>query len=622
MRKKFEPIFFVMLVIFATITLIPESHAAGAEAPAVHLRINSIKETPNGFVINGSVIADGPHDRVGIYDEYYLWVDIIIKNGSNARYPNFKEWAYEPESIAYYYPDAETRYVPGSGPGGTMTKEEAYGVNVTTINLFSAGDIGNYNFERVVPLEYAGKQFRIQATLNWDFRGAAAYWWAHRYVNDIGGEGVLGENFEFLYSEGVKVKYPDGSVDEKFSWKANWPTDGTIHFEFTKDNSYLALWGGSLRGDSSVSGEITKDKIVIRKNLSDIPLEFVSLQGQYLVAGEGEVSIVPEIRDENGSLILKGWGNLTDEMSPEKWNNETAWIKDLTIKMGNYIWGHKFEIAGGIFIKVVTGVPGFVFTAPTKYVAKALGYLSVPPSEGQVQQFRDALNAYDQSCKSYGNIKHGCGGVVHYCRLYVMANESGMSVYLVDGKATLEGKNESMNITGGEFATILSNGSITSPQDFDEEEVKEKTGLTMDTLWIAKEIELKDYAICKKLDENEKPLKETTNFSTKDTVYVWLDLGNASNDDKIKWVFEGPNNITEELNYTLNWSGNGYCYAWLSMNHYGKDGIGQWKVTTYINGEKAMDAYFDVKATKTDMPGFELLAIISAFMFLIWRRKK
>lgn len=610
----------MMLVIFALVMPSLNGYAAGHETPAVHLHINSIKETPDGFVINGSVVADGPHDREGIYDVYYLEVAIIIKNGENARYPNFKEWAYEPESIAYYYPEAETRYVPGSGPGNTMTDEEAYGVNVTTIILFSTSDLGTYNFEGVVPLEHTGKEFRMQATLNWDFRGAAAYWWAHRYVNDMGGEGVLGGDVEFLYSDGVKVTYPDGSVNEKFSWKANWPTDEPLHFEFTKDDSYLALWGGSLRGDSSVSGDITKDKIVIRKNNSDMPLEFVSLHEQYLVAGEGEVGIIPEIRDENGTLILKGWGNLTDEMPPEEWNSYAGWIKNLTLKAGNYVWGHKVEVAGGIFIKVVTGVPGFVFTAPTKYAAKALGYLSVPPSEGQKQHFKDVLNAYDQSFHSYGHIKHGYGGVVHYCTLYVVANESEMTVYLAEGNATLEGKNESMNITGGECATIMSNGSVTAPRVFDENEIKERTGLTMDTLWIAKDIELKDYILCKKLDENEKPVQATTNFSTKDTVYVCLDLINASSDDRIKWIFEGPN-ITEELNYTVNWSGEGYCYAWLPMDQYGKESMGQWKVTTYINGAKAMTAHFDVKSAKAEVPGFALLALLAVMVILIWVRK-
>ncbi len=619
MIKGVKLLFFVMLVIFAAMLFSHKGNAAGPEKPVVHLQINDIKEMENGFLINGSVIADGPHDREGIYDVYYLEVDAIIKNNSNARYPNFKEWAYEPESIAYYYPKAETRYVPGSGPGNTMTKEEAYGINVTTITLFSASELGKYNFERVIPLKYEGKAFRIQATLNWDYTGVNAYWWAHRYVNDIGCEGNLGEGHQFLYSDGVEIIYPDGSTGEKFSWKANWPTDEKLEFKFTKDNSYLALWGGSLIGDSSVSGEITKDKLTIRKNNSGKPLEFVSLHGQYMIAGEGEVSIVPEIRDENGTLLLKGWGNLTDEIPPEEWKDWKEFVQGFTKKIGNYIWTHKIEIAGGIFIKVTTGIPGFVFTMPAKYIAQILGWISVPPSVGDIQHFKEVMEAYNSSMHNYGYIKYGYGGVVHYCKLYVITNESGMSIYLAEGKATLEGKNESINITGGEFATILSNGTITIPEPFDENRIKEKTGLAMDTLWNAKEIEMRDYILCKRI-ENGKPVKATTNFSIKDRIYVWSSLLNASDGDKIKWVFEGPNNITEETNYTVNWSGNGYCYTWLSLSKYGKNGVGQWKVTAYINGEKAGVAYFDVKAAKTGIPGFELILLIVAFLF-VFRRK-
>ena len=619
MIKNAKLLFFIILVIFVAILFSHKSNAAGPEKPVIHLNIRNIKETQDGFLINGSVIANGPHDREGIYDVYYIEVDAIIKNSTSARYPNFKEWAYEPESIAYYYPKAETRYVPGSGPGNTMTKEEAYGVNVSIIPLFTSDQLGKFDFETVVPLEYKGKEFRIQATLNWDFTGVNAYWWAHRYVNDIGCEGVFGEGSQFLYSDGVKITYPDGSIDEKFSWKANWPTDEKLKFEFTKNNSYLALWGGSLIGDSSVSGEITKDRITIRKNASDTPLEFTSTWGQYMIAGEGEVSIVPEIHDENGTLILKGWGNLTDEIPPEEWEEWKDFVQSWTKKIGTYIWTHKIEIAGGIFIKVTTGIPGFVFTMPAKYIAQILGWISVPPSVGDIQHFKEVMEAYNSSMHNHGYIKYGYGGCLHYCKLYVITNDTGMSIYLTEGKATLEGKNGSINISAGKFATLLNNGSLTTPQSFDENKIEEKTGLTMKTLWNAKEIELKDFILCKKLNENDEPVKAITNFSTKDKVCVWLSLLNASDGDKIKFIFEGPNNIAEEANYTLNWSGSGYCYIWLSLANYGKNGIGQWKVTAYINEKKAGIAYFDVKAAKK-VPGFELILLITAILFAFRKR--
>jgi len=501
-----------------------------------------------------------------------------------------------------------------------MTKEEAYGINVSSVTLFSSSQLGKFDFNATIPLEYKGKEFRIIATLNWDYTGVNAYWWAHRYVNDIGCEGILGGEYGFLYSDGVVVTYPDGNTSDKFSWKSSWPTDGKISFRFTKDNSYLALWFGSLIGDSSVSGEITKEKLIIRKNESDTPLEFTSFGEHYLIAGEGEVSIVPEIRDKNGTILLHGWGNLTDEIPPQEWNERKEKIQNLTKKILNYIWTHKIEIAGGIFIKITTGIPGFVLTLPTKYAAKALGYLSVPPSYGQIEEFKKIINAYNTSVKSYGIIKTGYGGCVHFCKLYVITNDTGMSVYMAEGNATLEGKNESVNITTGEYATVLKNGSVMQPKYFNEDEIKEKTGLSMDTLWKgeAKRIEIKDYILCKGLNKSGFPRKATTKFTNRDTVYAWLSISNASIGDKIRWIFEGPNSITHEEEYAINWSGDGYCYAHLSLNQYGKNGIGQWMVTAYINDEKKEVAYFYVKSSR--IPCFEFVTLIAAILIALRRR--
>lgn len=83
---------------------------------------------------------------------------------------------------------------------------------------------------------------------------------------------------------------------------------------------------------------------------------------------------------------------------------------------------------------------------------------------GKWRKLKKIINAYNQSWHNYGIIKYGYGGCVHFCKLYVITNESGMSVYLTEGKATLYGENKSINITAGECATILSNGSITIPK--------------------------------------------------------------------------------------------------------------------------------------------------------------
>jgi len=587
-------------------------NAAGPSYPYVKASISSIERSPDGFLINGFVVADGPHDRPGIYDEYSLWVEIIIKNGSNARYPNIKEWAYEQASIDYYYPGAETTFVPGSGPGKTMTKEEAYGINVTIITLFSSSNLGSYNFSAVVPYKYEGKEFRILATLQWDFTGVNAFWWAHRFVNKIAGEGVLGSNYKFIYSDGVIIKYSDGSTDNKFSWKSDWPREGNISFQFTKPRSYLALPGASLVGDESVSGEITKDKIIIKKNLSDVPLEFTSLYGDYKIAGEGEVSIVVKTYDKNGSLVYKGWGNLTDEYVPPEWERSVEWSKKMLLKLANYVNEHKIEIlfssGAGIFIKVTTGVPGFLLTLPTKYIARALGYLSVyiPQYLSQYEPLNTSTNI---SSKKFDIICHS--------DVYIISKENYTGVYVAEGNVTVVANN-TINVISGEFLPIY-NGTAGNKSIFTDDEMNQFEVLK-GSLWEHQRMAKVDsFILCKGIDANGNAIDETTSFSTKNTVYALLHISNASDGDIVSWVFEGPNSITKEINYTVNWSGDGICYAWLSIQPYGEKAIGMWNVTALLNNEIAAREHFEVKKQKS-IPGFGVVATILALLIL-WRRK-
>lgn len=496
MQKSRSPFILIVSVIFiasmlAPSLLIEDVHAAGPETPSLVLEIDKITRTENNFIVKGTVTANGPHDREQIFDVYSLWVEIIIKDYEDSRYPNFKEWAYEPESIAAYYPDAETPYTPGSGPGDTMTSEEAYGINVTTIELFSSSELGEYDFEGAIPVEHEGNMFRIQATLQWDYKGKAAYWWAHRFFNKIGCEGNLGESYEFLYSDGAEIMHADGRKEGKFNWKTDWPSDENLSFTFTKTLSYLGLCGGSIIGDESVSGKITSDKITIKKSSSDIPVEFTFFSSHYLIAGEGEVSIVPKIYDENGELVCKGWGDLTDEVDPEEWARWAEPIKKKTEELAKYVWEHKLEISistgGGLFIKVTTGIPGFLLTIPTKYAARALGYLTTPETLGQewirmktAKKF-PPLSGLESSWEyPYNPYAQG----TFHSDGYIEVNEDTTTVYVTEGEATLADINntKTVNITSGKSSTIKAGGVPTDPEPFNEDEVRERSGITMDTL--------------------------------------------------------------------------------------------------------------------------------------------
>ena len=108
-------------------------------------------------------------------------------------------------------------------------------------------------------------------------------------------------------------------------------------------------------------------------------------------------------------------------------------------------------------------------------------------------------------------------------------------------------------------------------------------------------IVITDYKICKRV-ENGVPKDITSEFNSKDTVYVWLSIENVSKGDEVKWVFQGPNNISKVLKCKLNWTGEGYAYAWIYLYKYKpKDIEGQWKVIIYLNEKEALTTEFTVK---------------------------
>ena len=623
-----------MVVFFVFVAILAFQNMAKADdSVGVKLYIHEIDRVADGFVINGTVEAWGPENRVGIDDKYSIDVDIIIKNGTNARYPNFKKWAYEPESVAAYYPGAETVYVPGTGPGSTMTREEAYGRNVTIIRLFSIENTGTYHFEKKISSIYAGKMFRIQATLEWSYKGTASFWWAHRFFNDVAGEGILGDKYGFLYSYGVNFKYSfSNGTSNKFCWKGNWPDDGSVYFKFTKNNSYLAIPGGSIIGDSSVSGKITKDDIIIWKNSSSMPLEYTSIWGHALMYGSGEVSITIEMYDKNGSIVNKGWGNLTGKYLPSLDGHNLSIlgiIGDVSKSIGGHIWKNKWEIlrttGGGLVISLSTGIPGFILTIPTKYGSRALGYIWDGYEDCSVHRSNWKYN-------SFFEVSGVREGVLYHSRGYVFLNGNTTSIYLAEGNATVTNETGSLNLSSGEYTVVL-DGNISTTKTFNEDELKQQMGF-VDTLWNSSsfmeeqneeseesKIAIGDIITCRSI-EGGNPANITSSFTKNDTVYVWVNLKNASYGDKVKWIFNGPNNISENVDFNVNWSGDGACYAWLALPYY-NNSHGDWKTDIYINDKYATSAYFTVSEKSKKTPGFEFitfLAVISMLAMLMRRK--
>lgn len=143
----------------------------------------------------------------------------------------------------------------------------------------------------------------------------------------------------------------------------------------------------------------------------------------------------------------------------------------------------------------------------------------------------------------------------------------------------------------------------------------------METLWKAKEIGLRQYILCKGIDASGNPTDITASFTNHDTVYAWLSITNASIGDKVTWLFKGPQNISEMINYTINWSNDGVCYASLSLSKY-KQAAGDWNIVAYLNGKEVGIAYFEVKAKPNKTIGFEIIMPVLAILILLLIRRK
>jgi len=147
------------------------------------------------------------------------------------------------------------------------------------------------------------------------------------------------------------------------------------------------------------------------------------------------------------------------------------------------------------------------------------------------------------------------------------------------------------------------------------------------------EITLTDHLLCKYIDSNGNPIEVTSTFSIDDQVFSYITLTNASVGDVVRWFFHGPQSLSHEVNYTLDWGGGGSTYAELNFREFDcEQAIGSWNVTIYINGEKASVKYFEIGEPLTGLlwwgpiVGFMIIAIltilIAAIMIKLIKRKK
>ena len=161
------------------------------------------------------------------------------------------------------------------------------------------------------------------------------------------------------HSSGVIITYPDGTTKSpfmgtqdvvegmKFTFLGNpdsyviLPGTGTlIYSDGTKDTVTLTEWRTRIAEHSQ------EQEIKINKDKSNIPLTIT-----YTWASEGK-TMCDEYQIRSGELIM---------------------AEELVLKGGEYIRKNWVSIAGGTVIRILTGVPGFLVTTPTKYISRALG---------------------------------------------------------------------------------------------------------------------------------------------------------------------------------------------------------------------------------------------------------
>jgi len=219
-----------------------------AEAQKIEVNKYRIDRTDKGFVINGTVTATDLNPPGQVVESDILSVVACIKQNSSSQYPKLPESRY-----IVYPPGSVTAYTPGSGAGGTMTKEEYEGIGIAKINVAglplrtipvwsSYGGIRDWmnkapstvmmGFEGIVPLEYEGKEVKIVATLEHVWGGPYANWPAYSYAHAIVYEDILKDVAgttsrekrqltldDIIYKYKVfgnnPRKWPDGNEDDK-----------------------------------------------------------------------------------------------------------------------------------------------------------------------------------------------------------------------------------------------------------------------------------------------------------------------------------------------------------------------------------------------------------------------
>jgi len=200
-RKNY---YFLLVLSFAFMAVSLVFYATDSLAQNIKFENLTIKQTPKGFAVKGTIVGTNLNPRGQIVESDDVEIVADIKENSSSRYPVL------PDGMTILTPQgAETNYWKSGRP---LTKAEFKGrgiiqYTITSFPLRKAsvwsiyGGLGVWrkrapstvrkSFEGIIPSEYTGKTLRIRATLKHTWGGPSANWPAFSFHHDIGYDGVL-----------------------------------------------------------------------------------------------------------------------------------------------------------------------------------------------------------------------------------------------------------------------------------------------------------------------------------------------------------------------------------------------------------------------------------------------
>lgn len=280
------------------------------------------------------------------------------------------------------------------------------------------------------------------------------------------------------YSKGIEISYPDNTKGNEFSWPTDWPS-GTepMEFEFTDRDSFVFLPGGYIQSDQTGSVTIDKDSITLDKKVSDIPLQFSDM-GAEVVIQQGRIEVIPYLHAPGEVLLAGGWNETAEKFMEEK-------LRELPYM----IWENKGQIAlsvaGGTFIKLTTGIPGWILTNTAKYGARLLG--------ANWDHILKAIAKGEEETKKAGcpygwNLSTATGHCLVKSECFIRTLDDGTTtIYVCEGDVEFSdvNDNKTVHINGGHTSTCEVGGLPSDPVPFNQDEVEElwKAGDEVENSW-------------------------------------------------------------------------------------------------------------------------------------------